>query len=98
MDICSVNKADPNGTHLQGHLSTSYSRLIETLGEPITGNYKTDAEWIVEFSDGKIATVYNWKNGYNYCGIDGRDVKDITEWSVGGMDSSVVSRMTSLVS
>jgi hypothetical protein len=95
MDICSVNKADPNGTHLQGYLSTSYSRLIETLGDPIFGGR---GGWIVEFSDGKIATVYNWKNGYNYCGIDGRDVKDITEWNVGGMDSSVVSRMTSLVS
>ena len=35
--------------------------LISKLGEPTDSfdEYKTDAEWIIEFEDGNVATIYN---------------------------------------
>ena len=80
-----------NGTCLQGVIGADYSILCELFGEPTEGdNYKTDAEWLVEFADGTVATIYNWKNGKNYCGEDGLDVDDICEWHVGGNSSRAV--------
>ena len=75
-----------NGTCLQGYINAHYYDLLEKFGEPSThgDGYKTDAEWLVEFEDGTVATVYNWKNGFNYCGTDGTPVEYITEWNVGG--------------
>jgi len=76
-----------NGTCLQGYLNASYEKLVELFGEPLEGNYKTDAEWEVQFSDGTIATIYNWKDGKNYCGESGVDIFDIESWHVGGNSS-----------
>ena len=59
-----TNDVDINGTHLQGHINCSYDRLTELLGEPTEGDgYKVDAEWALQFDDGTIITIYNWKNG-----------------------------------
>jgi hypothetical protein len=75
-----------NMTCLQGYIVASYDRLVELFGEPTEGDgYKVDAEWLVEFEDGTVATIYNWKNGINYCGFDeGYPVEVITDWHVGG--------------
>ena len=81
-----------NGSSLKGHLPhTTYDDLVCTFGQPtcdVGDGYKTDCEWLVEFEDGTIATIYNWKNGYNYCGVDGKAVEDITHWNVGGHDGN----------
>ena len=72
-----------SGTCLQGYINTHYYDLIETFGEPTESDgYKVDAEWIIEFEDGTVGTVYNWKNGLNYCGVDGTPVEYNTEWHV----------------
>lgn len=86
-------------TWLQGHVYTTYARLVEVLGEPVNDGdgYKTDAQWSLVFPDGVIATVYNWKNGRNYLGADGDAVEDITEWNVGGTHQEVVDRVNELV-
>jgi hypothetical protein len=79
------------GTSLQGYLEVNYSDLCEVFGMPNPencDNYKTDAEWNIQFSDGTIATIYNYKDGKNYCGEDGLDVEDIKEWHVGGHGTS----------
>ena len=75
-----------NGTSLQGSLAVSYSTLVEIFGaEHSEGDgYKVDAEWMLQFSNGVVATIYNYKDGVNYCGEDGLAVEDITDWHIGG--------------
>ena len=87
--ISKVNDDSINisGTSYTGEVTAKYSLLVEKLGEPLAesfDNYKTDAEWHIEFEDGTVTTVYNWKDGKNYCGDEGLDVEDITEWHIGG--------------
>ena len=78
-----------NGTCLQGYINAHYYDLLETFGEPTESDgYKVDAEWRIEFEDGTVATIYNWKNGPNYCGADGTPVEYITEWNVGGKNGT----------
>lgn len=78
-------------TCLQGYIEESYDRLVELFGEPTEGDgYKVDAEWLVEFEDGTVATIYNWKNGRNYCGHEGDPVEVITAWHVGGHSRQVL--------
>lgn len=79
------------GTSLVGKITASYENLIETFGEPMEGDgYKTDAEWEIEFEDGSVATIYNWKNGKNYCGHSGLKTVNIRNWNIGGVDDMVV--------
>ena len=84
-----------NGTCLQGEITASYEDLVEAFGEPTEGDeYKTDAEWCVKFADGTIATVYNWKNGLNYCGpAEGTQTRKITDWHIGGFSLDAVARV-----
>lgn len=78
-----------NGTSLKGYVSTDYATLVEVFGEPHSDGdgYKVDAEWMLQFSNGVVATIYNYKDGRNYCGEDGLDVEDICDWHVGGKSS-----------
>ena len=77
---------DTGGTYLQGHIDTIYENIVSVLGKQHHNgdDYKTDAEWNIKFEDGTIATLYNWKNGKNYCGEEGCELEDITEWNIGG--------------
>ena len=77
---------DTGGTYLQGHIDTTYENIVSVLGKQHHNgdDYKTDAEWNIKFEDGTIATLYNWKNGKNYCGEEGCELEDITEWNIGG--------------
>jgi hypothetical protein len=75
-----------SGTCFMGTLRATYSQIVSKLGSPDDSfdSYKTDAEWVIEFEDGTVATIYNWKDGKNYCGESGLDVSEITEWHIGG--------------
>ena len=77
---------------LQGYIKTSYADLVACFGEPNCkgDGYKVDAEWMIKFSNGVYATIYNYKTGKNYCGEEGLDVADITDWHVGGMSQKSV--------
>jgi len=88
-----------NGTHLQGYVDTSYQRIVSVFGEPCTGDgYKVDAEWEVRFNDGSVATIYNWKDGKNYCGSMGLELDEIRDWHIGGHDKAVVERVKAILS
>jgi DNA gyrase/topoisomerase IV subunit B len=53
-----------NGTSLQGYVNTTFEHLENILGEPIypdSGDGKVVCEWVLEFEDGTIATIYCWK-------------------------------------
>ena len=85
---------DVNGTHLQGHINVEYSVLKKIFGKPTSGDeYKTDAEWYIQFEDGTVATIYNWKNGKHYLGREGTAKTKITHWNVGGNSKEVVERI-----
>ncbi len=74
-----------NGTHLQGEIVAKYADLKKKFGKPTVGDaYKCDAEWKIEFENGVVATIYNWKNGKNYCGKNGIATTKITDWHIGG--------------
>ncbi len=91
-----------DGTHLIGHINESYETLVSLFGEPMEGCDKTDAEWVIRFYDEEedqdiVATIYNWKDGYNYCGGSGLPVESITEWHIGGFDSRSHDLVTKVI-
>ena len=84
---------DARGTSLQGYLTTTYAELLAAFGPSSTefDSSKSDAEWEIEFDDGTVACIYNWKNGVNYCGPKhGTPVQEITEWNVGARNPAAV--------
>ena len=94
LHVHNKHSSKANGTSLTGYLDVSYQTLVELFGEPTieTDGYKVDAEWHVEFREENtdwtapedaFATIYNYKNGKNYCGADGLNVEDINSWHVG---------------
>lgn len=89
---------DTNGTCLQGEVEATYEELTNLFGAPHGGDgYKVDAEWEIKFDDGRVATIYNWKDGRNYCGEQGTPVEQIAEWHVGGDNPMVVQRVQILL-
>ena len=89
---------ESSGTHLQGNVGATYQELVEVFGEPIRYDSdgtthmsnKVDAEWIINFEDGTKATIYNYKNGLNYLGAEGKRVSEISMWNVGGHNERAV--------
>lgn len=78
-------------TSLQGQINADYYDLVDLFGMPMDGDgYKVDAEWWVQFANGTVATIYNWKNGRNYLGNDGLDVRAIEQWNIGGKSGRAV--------
>jgi len=70
---------DVTGTCLQGTINTSYDRLVKLFGEPTKfddGDGKIQVEWMMKFTDGTLATIYDWKE------ID--EPEGVTEWHIGG--------------
>ena len=86
MQIKKATWDDVNGTSLQGYVNVTYAQLKRVFGqEHSTGDgYKVDAEWMLKFEDGTVATIYNYKAGKNYCGETGKAKTKITDWHVGG--------------
>lgn len=87
-----------NFSGLQGYIECDFEHLIKSLGEPEQfDNYKTDAHWSIEFADGEIATIYNYKDGINYLGNEGKITYMITLWHVGGHTASAVKRVVNIL-
>ena len=82
-----------NGTCYQGCVYTSYFELVEVFGEPDldgSGDGKVQAEWILEFEDGKVATIYDYKE-YE------KSAEFVTDWHIGGKDSTIVPRVKEII-
>lgn len=85
------------GTSLSGYIDITYDELVEKLGEPHQSDgYKVDAEWDLEFEDGTVATIYNYKTGKNYLGDEGYDTDEITDWHIGGAGEKSVEKVQEL--
>lgn len=82
------------GTGLQGHLTLKFSDIKKAFGKPHgSDGYKSDAEWEIEFEDGVVATIYNYKDGKNYNGSSGTPKTKITDWHIGGHDRRAVQNV-----
>jgi hypothetical protein len=82
------------GSSLVGAINIEYSKLVSKFGEPSKGDgYKVDAEWEIEFNDGTIATIYNYKSGKNYLGNEGEETEDIRDWHIGGFSEDASKRV-----
>jgi hypothetical protein len=75
------------GTSLVGGIEVSYKKLVKLLGKPnsLGDEYKTDAEWCIVIN-GKIMTIYNYKDGKNYNGRNGIATTKLTDWHIGGRE------------
>lgn len=85
-----------NGSHLQGYVDVGYDQLVATFGEPHSDGdgYKVQAEWELEFEDGTVATIYDWKQGDNYNGPgEGISPQGIRDWHIGGFCKLAVTRV-----
>jgi len=86
-----------SGTHLQGNVGATYQEMVEVFGEPTRFEWsdesdnKVDAQWAIKFEDGTVATIYNYKNGLNYLGAEGKRLSEISMWNVGGYDERAVT-------
>ena len=102
--LSDLDPIDCMGTSLVGEVECKFYDIYDTFGRPEPGDeYKIDAHWSIEFDDGLVATIYNWKNGLNYHGAIGRNLPsdqltDITEWHIGGKDKVVVDRIKGMLS
>ena len=88
-----------NGTSLQGYVDVTYATLKKVFGKEHSDGdgYKVDAEWDLQFSDGVVATIYNYKDGKNYCGRSGLAKSKITEWHVGGTSKRAVANVEAML-
>ena len=94
----------PNHTRLIGNVTCPYEVLESLFGRPKfwdDPDGKVDCEWTLRLTtpsddpdadeddfDTHYVSIYNWKNGYNYCGSHGTPTHLLTEWNIGGPEGS----------
>lgn len=74
-------------SHFVSYLIADYKVIKEIVGDetyPKGDEYKVDAEWRLLDKDNNLITIYNYKDGHNYCGREGLSRGFITDWHVGG--------------
>ena len=80
------------GTSLQGYVTTTMRDLIKAFDEP-TFYYpgdKVTVEWTHTFSDGSVATIYDWKRYTD----EAPDMDEVMEYNIGGFTKDVVPYVT----
>ncbi len=77
---------DFNGTSLQGEMDCSYAALVKVFGKETSkgDGYKTQAEWLIRFPCGTVASIYDYKQGKKYNGSDGISRTKVRDWHIGG--------------
>ena len=90
---------------LQGSIDISYSDLLRVFGKEHKRyeeeGLKTDVAWDFEFimDDSSViyANIYNWKDGVNYLGPEGKEVEEITDWHIGGNSNQAVQLINTAI-
>jgi hypothetical protein len=82
-----TTEADANRTCLQGSVPAYYHELVEVFGEPEGGGDKTTVEWCLQFEDGTVATIYDWKEYQTPMGL--------YHWHIGGHNKRAVHAVIS---
>ena len=82
------------GTHFFGSFeNVSFEELVELFGNPITTeDNDIRFQWLIEFEDGLLATIYDWKVDYSQKCVMTQPI----EWHVGGHDPRVMDRIYKL--
>ena len=91
MEIKYINNINTEtaGTSGKGSFICEFKTLVKVLGQPEEGDeYKTQAEWDIEYKDGTVTTIYDWKQGKCYLGEEGIEPKEVIEWNVGGNEET----------
>ncbi len=75
-----------DGTFQQDKINIAYNKLVDIFGEPHheVNELRIDRKWLLQFDDGTVAIIYNWKNGANWQGDDSILADSITDWCIGG--------------
>lgn len=87
------------GSHFLGAFdSVKLEELHEKFGSPMLysdeeGDYKVKYQWCIEFEDGLIATIYDWKVDYSKVSVHDQQMT----WHIGGHDSRVMDRIYKIV-
>lgn len=71
-----------NGSSLRGYVCTTYGELVARFGQPLGAGDKVTAEWLLEFSNGVVATIYDWKESETPYGV--------YSWHIGGHTGEAV--------
>jgi hypothetical protein len=95
MNFTRAKMSESNMSCLQGRINVTYDMLYDTFGVPETGGDKNDVEWVIKFEDGTIATIYDYKTGYNYNGSSGTPAQLNRDWHVGGFSNNAVELVKS---
>ena len=91
------------GSHFMGMIGgdenpLTYTRLCELFGSPMSGrDDKSSCNWVLEFEDGLIATIYDYKSSKKYLREDGLSVNDMKSWHIGGHDEVVFNRVQKIL-
>jgi hypothetical protein len=85
------NYSDLGMSSFLGEVNTTYARLVEVFGQPISGSGdgKVNSEWIIKFADGMVAAIYDWKMP--------ETPTDDYDWHIGGHNNKVIARVAALV-
>jgi hypothetical protein len=77
-------KVSINGTCLQGYIETTYDELVNVFGKPtkLEGD-KVTVEWTLQFLDGTVASIYDWKLSETPMGV--------YNWHIGGKSQHAVN-------
>lgn len=80
-----------NGTSHKGYVETTYNTLVKVFGQPKEGSAdgKTTCEWRIEFDDGVVATIYDWKTRTT--------PKDLYYWHIGGHTHKALDYLETLL-
>ena len=98
MKIKSINSSNVSSGHLLDEIRVDAEKLISLFGKPNSVNaYKTDWEWVIEFENGEIIYIYDWKTGKNYCGDRGLELYEIDDWHIGGNNKVLSTKLTQLI-
>ena len=79
-----------NGTSGQGSITATLRTLLKIFGQPNgQPSDKTTVEWVLQFENGTIATVYDWKR-YE---LGTPEMDERTDWEVGGFDNDAYEQV-----
>lgn len=84
-----IDDINVNGTSFKGDFNAYYHEIVEVFGEPMFGpnanGDKVTCEWCIEFEDGTVATIYDWKEYETPMGS--------YNWHIGGYSYEAVERV-----
>jgi hypothetical protein len=82
--LFTTTDTNANGTHFQGEFVATRAEIESVFGKPAyetTEEWeKVTTEWDITFSDGTVATIYDWKR-YE---MGAPEMDESCEWHIGG--------------